>query len=238
MADFEQKFDLDLRFGGSTLGDFGYFYDVELPYIYKCLNSLRRNQQSPTGETVAPAPNMWKVEDGHIYIRNEENTDWVLMLDQAYRGGLYAQGESLLKNTDLATENSKANKVAVYDSSGNIPSNISGSPGMIAGKAVDMTGLEDGQVMAYSAGTNKWIPADRFSGVGQGRTLSFYDSSGVFATYNGGSPTDVDMPVHGLHPSRNYAYGDVANTSLLPSSSMLVCVVAGTTGDTLPQNLM
>jgi hypothetical protein len=125
MADLQQKYDLDLRFGGSTLGDFGYFYDVELPYIYKCLNSLRKNQVSPAGESVEPAPNQVKIEDGRIYVRDEENQGWIFLFDQAYGGGLRNEGETLLKDTDAADGDSpaadRAGKIVLYDSEGHLP---------------------------------------------------------------------------------------------------------------------
>lgn len=133
MADLQQKYDLDLRFGGSTLGDFAYFYDVELPYIYKCLNALRKNQVSPAGGSVEPAPTMWKVEDNKIYMRNSDNTEWVMLMDLANRGGVLQlgedilvtsgildEGETILKNTDLEDNVTKAGRIAVYNNEGYI----------------------------------------------------------------------------------------------------------------------
>lgn len=236
MADFAQKYDLDLRFGGSTLGDFAYFYDVELPYIYKCLNSLRRNQVSPAGESLEPAAHMFKVEDDKLYIRDSDNQSWIFLLDLAYRGGLYEQGQRLLKNTDLAgdTAEARANKVAVYDSAGNIPSNITGSASKIADKQVMISGIEDGQTLSYSAATNSWIPADRFSSVGEGKTLTLRDSAGVIGLYNGGAAIEVDIPVSGLLPNTAYAYGAMVHSIQLPTNMALICTQAGTTSATIP----
>lgn len=133
MADLQQKYDLDLRFGGSTLGDFSYFYDVEIPHIYKCLNALRKNQVSPAGESVEPAPTQWKVEDNKIYMRNSDNTKWVMLMDLANRGGVLQlgedilvtsgildEGETVLKNTDLEDNVTKAGRIAVYNNEGYI----------------------------------------------------------------------------------------------------------------------
>ena len=236
MADFAQRNDLDLRFGGSTLGDFAYFYDVELPWLYKCINSIRRNQATPAGENIGPVPYQIKIEDDKLYVRNSENLDWVLLFDIAYRGGLYESGENLLKNTDLAgdTVENRANKIAVYDSSGNIPSNITGSAAKLADKRVVISGIEDGQTISYSAATNSWIPADRFSSVGEGKTLTLRDSLGIIGQYNGGTAVEVDIPISGLLPDTAYSYGSMAYTSQLATNVALICVQAGTTPNQIP----
>ena len=234
MADFQQKNDLDLRFGGSTLGDFGYFYDVELPWLYACINSIRRNKVCPDSEAVEPVANQFKVEDNKIFIRNADNTTWIYLFDQAYGGGLHGVDEHVLTSLDLATENTKANKVAVYDVDGNLPASITGSAASIAGKRVDASGIQDGQIICYDAGTNKWVPTDKFSGVGSGKSLVLQDALGVLSSYNGGATTTVDLPVRGLLPDTTYAVGDIANTNQLASNVMLVCVGAGTTPATIP----
>ena len=236
MADLQQKFDLDLRFGGSTLGDFGYFYDVELPYIYKCLNALRKNQVSPAGESVEPAPNQIKVEDSKLYVRSEDNSSWVFMFNIAYGGGIRQEGQTLLNNDDLAgnTLESRKGKIAVYDEDGNLPGNILGSANSMAGYRVDTSGLQDGQIMAFNAGANKWEPTDKFSGVGAGKSIAFEDNKGVIVSYNGGTTTEVDMPVQALLPNTLYNVGDVAKTRQIATSSMLVCVQQGTTPAAIP----
>ena len=236
MADFAQKNDLDLRFGGSTLGDFGYFYDVELPYIYKCLNSLRRNQVSPVGESLEPAAHMFKVEDEKLYIRDSDNQSWIFLLDLAYRGGLFERGQSLIKNTDLAgnTAETRAGKIAKYDDNGQLPADITGSAASLVGHRVDITGIEDGQTLVYSSATGTWIPADRSSAVGEGKTLTIRDNLGVIGTYNGGSTTEVEIPVSGLLPNTTYSYGSIAYTSQLATNVGLICVQAGTTPATIP----
>lgn len=235
MADFEQKNDLDLRFGGSTLGDFGYFYDVELPYIYKCLNALRRNQVSPAGESVEPAAHMFKVEDDKLYIRDTDNQSWIFLLDLAYRGGLYEQGQSLLKNTDLAgnTAEARAGKVATYDTDGNLPADVTGSARKLVGKSIDIANIEDGQVLVYSSVDDKWIPGAASAGVGEGKTLTIHATNGTLGSYNGGVTTAVEIPVSVLLPNTNYTYGMVVQSTSLPTNVSLVCVQAGTTGATI-----
>lgn len=237
MADLQQKYDLDLRFGGSTLGDFAYFYDVELPYLYNCLNALRKNQVSPAGDNVEPAPNQFKVDDGGIFVRDADNQSWIFLMSQAYKGGFLAQGETMLKSTDKPASSSvadRANKLAVYDAYGNLPCNIDGSANAIAGHGVDANGVQDGQVLSYNAGLGKWEPTDKFSGVGSGKSLALVDSHGVIASYNGGATVSADVPVRALLPDTGYNVGDVANTNQLSSSMMLVCVHAGTTPASLP----
>lgn len=234
MADFQQKNDLDLRFGGSTLGDFGYFYDVELPWLYACINSIRRNKVCPDSEAVEPAADQIKVEDSKLYVRNASNSAWVFMFDIAYGGGIRAEGETVLTTADLATASSMANKVAVYNEDGVLPASITGSAASIAGKRVDASGIQDGQIICYDVGTNTWKPTDKFSGVGSGKSLVLQDSLGVLSSYNGGATTRVDMPVRSLLPDTTYAVGDIANTNQLASNVMLVCVGAGTTPATIP----
>lgn len=269
MADFEQKYDLDLRFGGSTLGDFGFFYDNELPYIYKCLNSLRRNQATPPGENVEPAPHQFKVEDEKLYIRNTDNQEWIFLMDLAYKGGLIEQGDSFLtvnKNLpqegaskaeradklvkynstgdipSVLTESDKAgnttetmaDKLAVYNNAGILPANISGSPARIAGKLVNLSTAEDGQVISFDVATQSWIPVDRLSGVGQGKTLALRDYKGYLGTYNGGAMTDIELPVARLMPGVTYAYGEIAQTTQLPAGMVLVCVSSGSTPSEIP----
>ena len=235
MADFEQKNDLDLRFGGSTLGDFSYFYDIELPYIYKCLNAIRRNQVSPAGESVEPAAHMFKVEDDKLYIRDTYNQSWIFLLDLAYRGGLYEQGQSLLKNTDLAgnTAESRAGKVATYDTDGNLPADVTGSARKLVGKSIDIANIEDGQVLVYSSVDDKWIPGAASAGVGEGKTLTIHSTNGTLASYNGGATTSVEIPVSVLMPNTTYSYGMVVQSTSLPNNVSLVCVQAGTTGATI-----
>lgn len=233
MADFQQKNDLDLRFGGSTLGDFAYFYDVELPYIYKCLNALRRNEVSPAGENVGPARHMFKVEDDKLYIRDTDNQSWIFLLDLAYRGGLYEQGQSLIKNTDLAgnTAEARAGKVATYDSDGNLPADVTGSARKLVGKSIDVSGIEDGQVLVYSSVDDKWIPGAASAGVGEGKTLTIRATNGTLGNYNGGATTAVDVPVSALLPNTTYTYGMMAYSSKLATNVALVCVQTGTTGE-------
>lgn len=232
MADFEQKNDLDLRFGGSTLGDFGYFYDVELPYIYKCLNALRKNEVSPAGENVEPARHMFKVEDDKLYIRDSDNQSWIFLLDLAYRGGLYEQGQSLIKNTDLAgnTAEARAGKVATYDTDGNLPADVTGSARKLVGKSIDIANIEDGQVLVYSSVDDKWIPGAASAGVGEGKTLTIHGTNGTLGSYNGGATTSVEIPVSVLMPNTTYSYGMVVQSTSLPNNVSLVCVQAGTTG--------
>lgn len=262
MADFQQKNDLDLRFGGSTLGDFGSFYDVELPWLYACINSIRRNKVCPDSEAVEPVADQFKVEDGKIYIRSNTNSSWIFLFEQAYGGGLHGVDETVLTDSDLATISVKANKIAVYDGNGkidgalyeedkatqqsmanklavydidgNLPSNITGSAASIAGKRVEVSGIQDGQIICYDEGTNTWRPTDKFSGVGTGKSLVFQDSLGVLASYNGGATTTVDAPIRGLLPDTLYSVGDIANTNQLASNIMLVCVNSGTTPATIP----
>lgn len=237
MADFEQKNDLDLRYGGSTLGDFGYFYDVELPWLFACINSIRRNQAHPAGQSVEPVPYQIKIEDDKLFVRDKTNSTWVYLFDVAFGGGLREQGEEVLTTADKAgnTTETKKNKLAVYDEDGNLPANITGNSNSIAGYRVDTSGIQDGQIMAYNAGLNKWESTDKFSGVGAGKALALMDALGVIASYNGGTTLSVDMPVHALLPNTTYSVGDVANTRHIPTNMTLVCVEAGTTPAVIPE---
>lgn len=277
MADFEQKNDLDLRYGGSTLGDFGYFYDVELPWLFACINSIRRNQAHPAGQSVEPVPYQIKIEDNKVFIRNENNSDWVFMFDVSFGGGLRQEGQKVLTTGEMKIENNKfyiknattgdwvfmfdvafgggirqegqevlttgdkagsttelrKNKLAVYDEDGNIPASITGSAGSIAGKRVDLAGIVDGQIIAYSEGLNKWIPTDKFSGLGMAKYITFLDAKGAAGSYNGDSTTTLDFPIKALLPNTTYQYGEIANTRLVGTNISLVCVQSGTTPATI-----
>lgn len=201
MADLQQKYDLDLRFGGSTLGDFSYFYDVEIPYIYKCLNALRKNQVSPAGESVEPAPTQWKVEDNKIYMRNSNNTEWVMLMDLANRGGVLQlgeailvtsgilnEGETVLKNTNLEDGVTKAGKIAVYNNEGYITDTLRNvdvaSPDSTAeqraGKlaAYNEDGVLPGNITGSAAGMGgKRINA---AGLEDGQVLAFDEATNTW----------------------------------------------------------
>jgi hypothetical protein len=178
---------------------------------------------------------MFKVEDNKLYIRDTDNQTWIFLLDLAYRGGLYEQGQSLIKNTDLAgnTAETRAGKVATYDTDGNLPADVTGSARKLVGKSIDVSGIEDGQTIVYSSADDKWIPGATSAGVGAGKTLTIHANNGTLGSYNGGVTTTVEIPISVLMPSTTYRYGTVVQTNLLDNNASLVCVQPGTTGSTI-----
>jgi hypothetical protein len=230
MADFAQKNDLDLRFGGSTLGDFGYFYDVELPWIFKCINSIRKNQVCPPGDSVEPAAHQFKVEDEKIYMRNTDNDGWVLLMDLATRGGVLElgeeilitsgilnEGESVLKNTDLATDSLKGGKIAVYNSSGYIDGTLrtadipasDATAQQKVGKVVvyDSNGKVPGAVMQSDLATDSVM----------GGKVAVYNQDGVLPANITGSAASMGgkrVNAAGIEDGQVLAFDEATNTWL------------------------
>jgi hypothetical protein len=210
------------------LGDFGDFYDVELPYIYKCLNALRKNQVSPAGESVEPAPTMWKVEDNKIYMRNSDNTDWVMLMDLVNRGGVLQlgeailvtsgilnEGETVLKNTDLEDGVTKAGRIAVYNNEGY----ITGTLRTVDIPASDATAEQKvGKVVAYDSAGN--VPGavmrtDLATDSVKSGKVAVYNEDGVLPANIAGSAASVGgkrVNAAGLEDGQVLAFDEATNT--------------------------
>lgn len=237
MADFEQKNDLDLRFGGSTLGDFGYFYDVELPWIFKCINAIRKNQVCPPGTSVEPAAHMFKVEDNKIYMRNTDNNEWVLLMDLANRGGVLELGEDILVESGLkeagevlltdsdipadgATLLQKAGKLVVYDNTGHTPDALHRDTDLPPAKAT--AEQRAGKVVLYDSSGNVpgvLLPSDKAGDTAETRAnkLAVYNEDGVLPGNITGSAASLGgkrVNVSDLEDGQTLAFDETTNTWL------------------------
>ena len=237
MADYTPKGDLDYRRNGDTLDDLGDLYDREIPWIFEILNALRANKESTTSRTVEPVACQLKIEDGHIYIRNANNSAWVYIGDVAYALGLIQEGSSLITDADkadpaAANPENNAGKLAVLNEDGMLPY----STNRIAGKRVDMANMADGLVLVYREATNTFT-FEAKGGLGAAAALTIMDGDRVVGMYDGSAAVTIDLPFHTLARSTAYAVGDIAYTSALPSNMRLECITAGTTGAELPDEL-
>lgn len=97
MARMEPKYLLAYRVNGDTLDTFGQKYNEEIPRIFQFLNDIREHKTTGT-ETVEPVAGEIKLEDGKLYIRNEDNTEWVTLGKLESHFGLTATDVGAVKN--------------------------------------------------------------------------------------------------------------------------------------------
>ena len=152
MAKYENPAELDYRNGGDTVDDFAQKYMRTVDYIIKALNDLR----TPTGNTagVEPEPYMWRIADNKLYIRNADNTDYVLLGDISPNFGFrQSVNDRFLTTADLEGDGA----VVTRNEAGKVEGDITGSPGKIANKTIDVTPTADNDVIAYDAAQQKWV---------------------------------------------------------------------------------
>lgn len=152
MAKYENPAELDYRNGGDTVDDFAQKYMRTVDYIIKALNDLR----TPTGNTagVEPEPYMWRIADNKLYIRNGDNTDYVLLGEISPNFGFrQSVNDRFLTTADLEGDGA----VVTRNEAGKVEGDITGSPGKIAGKTIDVTPSADNDVIAYDAAQQKWV---------------------------------------------------------------------------------
>lgn len=78
MADLEQKYPFDFRYGGDTNHDIYEKLIKEIPLMYNAINSVRGNLKAPTLDAdVQPVKNQWYIDnDGEIWLRDPTNKTW------------------------------------------------------------------------------------------------------------------------------------------------------------------
>jgi len=78
MAELEQKYPLDFRYGGDSNHDIFEKLIKEIPLIYNAVNSVRENRKTPTLDADAgTVKNQWYIDnDGEIWLRDPTNTKW------------------------------------------------------------------------------------------------------------------------------------------------------------------
>ena len=126
MARLEEANPLDYRQGGDTIDDFAQKYMKEIGRIYQFLNNLREHNSTGANQ-VEPAPYQLRCEDGKLYIRNEENTEWLYLFDVVYRMGVSDNATAKIITTDNVTSTTEALKLVQTDSDGKIATDTLGN---------------------------------------------------------------------------------------------------------------
>lgn len=144
MAQLIIQFPFDYSPRGGTIDEFGACYVDEISRIYKILNMLRENQQ---GTDEPQAHQMMINENGNIYIRNTQNTDWVMVGKVAENFGLHDLG--FIRKEDIGfTPDSNVLDI-----------NIKGNAGKLASKEISVAELKDNDVLIYNIISDKWLAA-------------------------------------------------------------------------------
>lgn len=153
MSKYEDPTQLDYRYGGDTVDDFAQKYMKTVAYIFSALNELR----SPTGGTLTQNPEAYqlKVDDNKLYIRNQANTDWILLGDvQENFGFRMSASDAFMHESDVA-DSGTAGKLIRADASGKLNADILGNAAKIADKAIQMgLDLADEDRLVYDKDTD------------------------------------------------------------------------------------
>lgn len=153
MSKYEDPTQLDYRYGGDTVDDFAQKYMKTVAYIFSALNELR----SPTGGTLTQNPEAYqlKVDDNKLYIRNQANTDWILLGDvQENFGFRTSASDAFMHESDVA-DSGTAGKLIRADASGKLNADILGNAAKIADKAIQMgLDLADEDRLVYDKDTD------------------------------------------------------------------------------------
>lgn len=127
MATYQDTNELEYRPNGDTIDDFARKYMASMRRIYQFLNNIRGLNSLGT-EYVEPEAYQMKAENGKLYIRNEDNSEWVFLGDVAYRfGTVSGASETILTSNQLSPSGGEAGKILVTDSDGNLDTNITGA---------------------------------------------------------------------------------------------------------------
>ena len=136
MAQLEEQNPLDYRQGGDTVDDFAQKYMKEITRIYQFLNNIREHNSSGTYQ-VEPQPYQFKAENGKLYIRNEQNTQWLYLFDVAYRMGQSDNASAAILTSDDVTTTAEALKLVKTNGDGEIDANITGNALHFGNKTAD-----------------------------------------------------------------------------------------------------
>lgn len=153
MSKYEDPTQLDYRYGGDTVDDFAQKYMKTVAYIFSALNELR----SPTGGTLTQNPEAYqlKVDDNKLYIRNQANTDWILLGDVKENFGFRTSASDAFMHESDVADSGKAGKLIRADASGKLNADILGNAAKIAGKAIQMgLDLADEDRLVYDKDTD------------------------------------------------------------------------------------
>lgn len=157
MAKYEEMAPLDYRVAGDTVDDFAQKYMKEIPRIYQFLNNIR--EMNSTGPyQIEPQPNQLKAEDGKIYIRNADNTNWICLGEIKLRFGLTPSlTDRILTDKDLAQNPRDPDKIITTNKQGVVDIDISGNAARIANKLIKTQDIKDGETLVYREGTGCFV---------------------------------------------------------------------------------
>lgn len=153
MSKYEDPTQLDYRYGGDTVDDFAQKYMRTVAYIFSALNELR----SPTGGTLTQNPEAYqlKVDDNKLYIRNQANTDWILLGDVKENFGFRTSASDAFMHESDVADSGTAGKLIRADASGKLNADILGNAAKIADKAIQMElDLADEDRLIYDKDTD------------------------------------------------------------------------------------
>lgn len=126
MAKFEEQFVLDYRNGGDTIDDFAQKYMKQMTIVFQYLNNLREHNSKGPNQ-VEPQPYQFKAEGGKLYIRNEENTDWLFLFDIKFRMGITDNSQAAILTTDNVTTTAEALKLVQTNVDGKVDVDSTGN---------------------------------------------------------------------------------------------------------------
>ena len=153
MSKYEDPTQLDYRYSGDTVDDFAQKYMKTVAYIFSALNELR----SPTGGTLTQNPEAYqfKVDDNKLYIRNQANTDWILLGDVKENFGFRTSASDAFMHESDVADSGEAGKLIRADASGKLNADILGNAAKIADKAIQMgLDLADEDRLVYDKDTD------------------------------------------------------------------------------------
>lgn len=190
MAKLNQKHPLDYRPLGDTVDNFAQKYNLEIPLIYEALNNIR----VMAAGSKEPEPYQLKAENDILYIRNKENTDWIVFGEvKAFLGIKESLTDKLLtEEKDVATEVGQPNKLVRTNASGKFDADITGNAGKIANKEISAPTLEDGNVLVYRESEGKFVPETK-GAVGTGKKLIINQGDDKLGEYTGEVETTVNI---------------------------------------------
>lgn len=153
MSKYEDPTQLDYRYGGDTEDDFAQKYMKTVAYIFSALNELR----SPTGGTLTQNPEAYqlKVDDNKLYIRNQANTDWILLGDVKENFGFRTSASDAFMHESDVADSGTAGKLIRANASGKLNADILGNAAKIADKDIQMgLDLADEDRLVYDKDTD------------------------------------------------------------------------------------
>ena len=142
MTKLKEKFPFNFAPRRGTIHELGQCYVDEIAYIYTLLNMLRTN----SGGDIDPEPFQIKIdENGKMYARNSDNTEWLLLGSIAKYFGLKEAG--FLTKDDLP-------KATGSDA---FAIDITGNAGKIANTAIEAVGaLAHDEALVYDTNKQKF----------------------------------------------------------------------------------